>query len=50
VTADVQAGATGWLIKKTNEGLSGQVSYYSKEGAEEARNLALAPRLELEWE
>jgi hypothetical protein len=48
VTADIQAGATGWLIKKTNEALSGQVSYYSKEGAEEAGNSALTPRLVVE--
>lgn len=32
VTADVVAGATGWVIKKTNEGQSGQVAYASKEG------------------
>ena len=32
VTADVVAGATGWVIKKTNEGQSGQVAYSSKEG------------------
>jgi YVTN family beta-propeller protein len=34
VTADVVAGATGWVIKKTNEGQSGQVTYSSKEGTE----------------
>ncbi|HEY7647610.1 MAG TPA: DNRLRE domain-containing protein, partial [Methylomirabilota bacterium] len=48
VTADVQAGATRWLIKKTNEALSGQVSYYSREGAGEAGNPELAPRLIVE--
>jgi hypothetical protein len=32
VTADVQAGASGWVIKKTNEGQSGQALYSSKEG------------------
>jgi hypothetical protein len=32
VTADVVAGATGWVIKKTREGQRGQVLYSSKEG------------------
>jgi hypothetical protein len=32
VTADVQTGATRWVIKKTNEGQSGRVAYSSKEG------------------
>jgi hypothetical protein len=49
VTADVQAGASGWLIKKTSEVTSGQVMYYSKEAAQEAANPTLAPRLLLEW-
>jgi hypothetical protein len=50
VTADVQAGATGWLIKKTNEALSGQVTYYSKEGAEVAGESGSTPRLIVELE
>ena len=32
VTDDVKAGTTGWLIKKTQEGQSGQMLYSSKEG------------------
>ena len=32
VTADVTAGTTGWLIKKTQEGQSGQMLYSAKEG------------------
>ena len=49
VTADVLAGASnGWLIKKQgNEGLSGQVKYYSREGAVVAGYPNLAPRLVL---
>jgi hypothetical protein len=48
VTADVLAGASnGWVIKKQNEGQSGQVKYYSKEGAAVAGNPNLGPRLVL---
>jgi hypothetical protein len=48
VTADVLAGASnGWVIKKQNEGQSGQVRYYSKEGAAVAGNPNLGPRLVL---
>ena len=47
VTADVLAGATnGWLIKRQNN-LSGQVRYYSREGAVVAGNPNFAPRLVL---
>jgi hypothetical protein len=32
VTADVLAGVTGWVVKKTNEAQAGRVAYSSKEG------------------
>ncbi len=49
VTQDVVLGAeNGWLIKKEQEGLSGRVEYFSREAAEAAGNLVLAPRLILE--
>jgi hypothetical protein len=48
VTADVQAGVSAWLIKKTDERQPGRVSYHSKEGAEAAGDPDLAPRLVLE--
>ncbi|MFZ2887323.1 MAG: DUF5050 domain-containing protein [Minisyncoccia bacterium] len=48
VTQDVLSGAFGWLIKKTNEGRSGHVDYYSREGATTEGNANLAPRLILE--
>ena len=38
----------GWLVKKEQEGLSGRVEYFSREAAEAAGNLVLAPRLILE--
>ncbi|MEX0650150.1 MAG: DNRLRE domain-containing protein [Candidatus Andersenbacteria bacterium] len=42
VTADVQAGAAdGWLIKKINEGASGQVHFHSKEGVGQVPTLLL---------
>jgi hypothetical protein len=44
VTADVQAGASAWLIKKTSERQHGRVSYHARDGAAPA----LAPRLMLE--
>jgi hypothetical protein len=48
VTADLQAGAgNGWLIKKKSEGQSGQVRYYSREGAALSGNPNRAPRLVL---
>ena len=51
VTADVQAGATyGWLIKKENESQTGEVRYYSREGAILAGNTSLAPRLVLVYQ
>jgi hypothetical protein len=48
VTADVQAGASGWLIKRTEENWHGVVAYFSKEGAAEEGDLDLAPRLIIE--
>ena len=46
VTADVMAGAGfGWLIKKREEGQAGQVRYYSREGAQAAGDMNLAPKL-----
>lgn len=45
VTADVVAGRTAWLLKKTDERLFGHVEYYSREGAAAAGNPNLAPRL-----
>jgi hypothetical protein len=48
VTTDVLAGASKWLVKKNNESQTGQVHYYSKEGAAAASNMLLAPRLILE--
>jgi hypothetical protein len=50
VTEDVLAGAGfGWLIKKTEEGTSGKVIYYSREYAFEINNPNLAPRLILQY-
>lgn len=50
VMEDVKAGAGfGWLIKKTEEGASGKVSYYSRESAIALNNPELAPRLILEY-
>jgi hypothetical protein len=48
VTDDVLAGATGWVIKKTNESQTGQVMYISREGATTQGDASLAPRLILE--
>ncbi|HYY16986.1 MAG TPA: hypothetical protein VE965_10155, partial [Gammaproteobacteria bacterium] len=46
VTADVKAGVSRWLIKKKIRGWrTGRVEYYSREGAREAGNMELAPRL-----
>jgi hypothetical protein len=50
VTLDVEAGASAWLLKKTNEGQPGRVSYHSKESAEAAGDPDLAPRLIFEGE
>ncbi len=50
VTADVQAGfRDGWLLRKKNEAKFGNIRFYSKEGAAEAGNPDLAPRLILEY-
>ena len=48
VTDDVLAGASAWLIKKTSESQPGRVSYHSREGADDAGDPDLAPRLILE--
>jgi hypothetical protein len=48
VTADVQAGVSAWLIKKTAERQPGKVSYHSRESADDAGDPDLAPRLILE--
>jgi hypothetical protein len=50
VTLDVQQGATAWLVKKTNERLTGKVWYYSREGAVDAWDPAVAPQLMLEFQ
>ncbi|HZP40782.1 MAG TPA: hypothetical protein VFD84_04625 [Candidatus Binatia bacterium] len=47
VTADVHAGASGWLLQKKTG--SGQIAFYSKEGAAAANDPSLVPRLELEF-
>jgi hypothetical protein len=50
VTADVHAGGSRWLIKKTNEGATGEVAYYSREGSLQATGgLSLAPTLILRY-
>jgi hypothetical protein len=51
VKVDVQAAATAWLIKKTEEESGGQAVYYSKEGANLVGDSRLAPHLviELDW-
>lgn len=49
VTADVIAGRSAWLVRKTNEGLTGRVDYFSREGAAAGGDPGLAPRLELEY-
>jgi hypothetical protein len=50
VTADVHAGGSRWLIKKTNEGATGEVAYYSREGSLQATgSLSLAPTLILRY-
>ena len=47
VTGDVQAGADGWLIKKTQG--NGNVRYYARDHADVLGNPDLAPRLVLEF-
>jgi hypothetical protein len=50
VTGDVQAGATGWLIKKRQEAQNGGVHYFSKEGSVLTfADLSAAPTLTLEF-
>jgi len=49
VTQDVADGVEfGWLIKKELEGQSGHVRFYTREGAQEAGDMALAPTLIIE--
>ncbi|MCI0536791.1 MAG: hypothetical protein L0Z50_16360, partial [Verrucomicrobiales bacterium] len=50
VTMDVRNGVTAWLLKKDPEDASGEVWFFSKEGAAAAEvgNPDLAPRLILE--
>ena len=45
VTADVQGGASSWLIERSG---GGSARYYSREGAAAAGNPELAPRLVIE--
>jgi hypothetical protein len=49
VTADVVGGTRAWMIRKADERRSGEVWYYSREGAGAAANPDLAPRLVLEF-
>ena len=55
VTADILAvlsmgeAEVSWLVKLENEKLSGKVIYYSKEGAVDAGDPTVAPRLILEY-
>jgi Putative metal-binding motif len=48
VTADVQAGTSSWLVKRTDAQGSGGVEIHSREGAAAAGDPDLAPRLVLE--
>jgi len=48
VTADVEAGISGWLLKNRDESVPGGVAFYSQEGAEAEGDPDLAPRLFLE--
>ncbi|MFQ5570042.1 MAG: thrombospondin type 3 repeat-containing protein [Rhodothermales bacterium] len=48
VTADVQAGADSWLLKKTQG--NGNARFYTKEHPDVAGNSDLAPRLELDFD
>ena len=48
VTEDVLNGTTAWLIKRSELGHGGNVNYYSLEGALDADDPNLAPRLILE--
>src|SRR4029453_11891500 len=45
VTADVQAGDSSWLIKRSDDRGSGRVDFFSREGAALAGDPSLAPRL-----
>ena len=47
VTADVEGGASAWLLEITKRG--GSVSYYSREGAAGHADPSLEPRLVLEY-
>ena len=48
VTADVRAGAVGWVLRKSQGWKWGSISYYSREAARELGNIDLAPKLVLE--
>ena len=48
VTDDVLAGATAWMVKKTEEGPNGKALYYAREGASDVGDVSLAPTLLLE--
>ena len=48
VTADVRAGAVGWVLRKSQGWKWGSISYYSREAARDLGNLPLAPKLVLE--
>ncbi len=45
VTADVQAGADSWLLKKTQGNSNGNARFYAKEHPDVVGNSHLAPRL-----
>jgi hypothetical protein len=50
VTVDVMRHTRAWIIRKAEESRSGEVWYYSREGARDAGNPDLAPRLVLEFD
>lgn len=50
VTQDLRSGfQDGWLVRKQDEAAFGNVRFYSKEGAAEAGNANLGPRLILDF-
>ena len=48
VTADVRAGAIGWVLRKSQGWKWGSISYYSREAARDLGNIPLAPKLVIE--